>query len=57
MSDISERIAAARREAEQLKERIKAQREAVADTTRKPLISVCTKRIYMAPLLNQLPPT
>lgn len=38
-SDIPERIAAARREAEALKERIKQRKEALADTTRKVLFS------------------
>lgn len=33
-SDIQERIAAARREAEQLKEKIRAKRESSADTSR-----------------------
>lgn len=33
--DISERIAAARRDADLLKERIKQRKEALADTTRK----------------------
>jgi guanine nucleotide-binding protein G(I)/G(S)/G(T) subunit beta-1 len=33
MSDISERIAAARREAEMLKEKIRSRKEALADTT------------------------
>ncbi len=37
MGDIAERIAAARKEAEALKERIKQKKEALADTTRKPL--------------------
>ena len=34
MGDVAERIANARKEAEQLKERIKAKRDALADTTR-----------------------
>jgi hypothetical protein len=34
-NDIQERIAAARREAEQLKEKIRAKRESSADTSRK----------------------
>lgn len=34
-SDIQERIAAARREAEQLKEKIRAKKESLADTSRK----------------------
>jgi guanine nucleotide-binding protein G(I)/G(S)/G(T) subunit beta-1 len=33
--DIAERTAAARREAEQLKDRIKQKKESLADTTRK----------------------
>ena len=34
MSDIADRIAAARKEAEVLKEKIKAKKDALADTTR-----------------------
>lgn len=35
MSDISERLAAARKEAEVLKEKIKAKKDSLADTSRK----------------------
>lgn len=34
-TDIQERIAAARRESEQLKEKIRAKKESLADTSRK----------------------
>jgi guanine nucleotide-binding protein G(I)/G(S)/G(T) subunit beta-1 len=37
--DIQERIAAARREAESLKEKIRAKKESSADTSRKAIIS------------------
>lgn len=38
-TEISERTAAARREAEQLKDRIKQKKEALADTTRTDFLS------------------
>jgi len=40
MSDIQERIAQAKKEAEELKEKIKQKKEALADTTRKKNISL-----------------
>ncbi|MBM6388179.1 MAG: hypothetical protein JSY10_30280 [Paenibacillus sp.] len=51
--DISERIAAARRDADLLKERIKQRKEALADTTRK----IRKKReyiYYLRPIENDL---
>ena len=41
-SDIAERIAAARHEAESLKEKIKQKKDALADTTRKLFSYVCS---------------
>jgi oligoribonuclease (3'-5' exoribonuclease) len=41
-SDIAERIAAARHEAESLKEKIKQKKDALADTTRKFFSYVCS---------------
>lgn len=40
MADVADRIAAARKEAETLKEKIKVKKDALADTTRK-IVQTC----------------
>jgi guanine nucleotide-binding protein G(I)/G(S)/G(T) subunit beta-1 len=46
MSDIAERIAAARKEAETLKEKIKVKKEALADTTCKKIQHYYNQKLW-----------